>query len=164
MLPIIQPTSSNKKKKKLNKEKNRPLFNDDFSKFDTETGDKTATDGADIALAKMEALSEAKKTRRAPFNKEEAIKDAVTGGSLSYLMSRTLGLKDSRRIKALTSGRKNGLLGLAAAGAAGAMSIKKQKGEYNRQQASRELLSGKKTDRADEYKNYLKSKYNIGEK
>jgi len=148
-------------KKQYKKKKNKPLFTDDFSSFDTSTGEKVAS--SDMSLAKMEAISEAKKTRRSPHNKEETVKDAATGGSLSYLVGRTLNLKDSKRFKSLTSGRKNGVLGLAAAGVAGVMSAKKQKSEYNRQQASRELLSGKKTGRSSAYKNYLSSKYNLGE-
>jgi hypothetical protein len=152
-------TDKKKKKTHLAKIKNKPVFKEDFSAFDPVTGEKVAA--GDLSLAKMEAVSEAKKSRRDPHNKEETIKDAATGGSLSYLVGRTLGLKDSKRIKALTSGRKNGILGLAAAGVAGAMSAKKQKSEYNRQQASRELLSGKKTGRSTAYKDYLEKKYSL---
>ncbi len=147
------------KKVPFKKVQNKPIFKEDFSKFDTDTGEKIAA--GDLSLAKMEAVSEAKKARRDPHNKEETAKDAATGGSLSYLVGRTMGLKDSKRIKSLTSGRKNGMLGLAAAGVAGVMSAKKQKSEYNRQQASRELLSGKKTGRSSAYKDYLGQKYEL---
>jgi hypothetical protein len=134
-----------------------------FEKFDPVTGEKTASNGQQAALANMEAAGEARKTRRAPHSKEETVKDAATGGSLSYLVGRAMNLKDSSKRKWLTSSRKHGALGLAAAGVAGAMSVKKQKSEYNRQQGAREFIVGKDTDRAKAYKNTLKQKYNVKE-
>jgi len=151
------------KKKKL-KSKNRKLFNPDFSNYDTDTGSKIAEDSSSKYLANMEAASEARKTRRSPYNKEETLKDAATGGSLSYLVGRAMNLGDSKKLKFLTSSRKHGILGLGAAGVAAALSVKKQKGDYNRQQAAREFVAGKETGRSSAYKKYLKSKYKIEDK
>ena len=143
------------------KEKNKKLFNPSIENFDPVTGEKIATDNQQRILANMEASSEAKNTKRAPYSKEETVKDAATGGSLSYLIGRTMNLRDSKRLKFLTSSRKHGVLGLAAAGLAAGGSVKKQKSDYNRQQASREFISGKETGRSTAYKKYLATKYKI---
>lgn len=149
----------NKKQKSVLKKKNVPLFPTDFSKFDPATGDKIAEQ--QMNLARLEALSDAKGARTSATNKEETLKDAATGGSLSYLVGNSAITKDSNRIKSLTALRKKGLIGIAGALGAGVLSLRKQKGEYNRQQASRELLVGKETDRSTAYKNYLEKKYNL---
>ena len=155
------------KKDTVKKKKNALLFPTDFSKFDTSTGEKIADDSANNdnysnrSLAKMEAVSEAKETRTSPRDNEETLKDAATGGSLSYLVANPTINKDSKKLKWLTAGRKRGLVGLVGAAAAGALSLRKQKGEYNKQQASRELLSNKKTGRSIAYREYLKNKYSL---
>jgi hypothetical protein len=148
-------------KKVILRKKNKVLFSPDFSTFDTSTGGKVASRAT--TLASFEASSEARKTRRAPVSKEETAKDAATGGSLSYLVGRAINMKDSKKLKFLTSTRKHGILGLTAAAGAAALSAKKQKSEYNRQQAARELITGSATARSEAYKKYLKSKYAIGE-
>jgi hypothetical protein len=159
LTPREKKTPSNKKV--TLRKKNKVLFNPDFSTFDTSTGVKVASRAT--TLASFEASSEARKTRRAPVSKEETAKDAATGGSLSYLVGRAINMKDSKKVKFLTSTRKHGILGLAAAAGAAAMSAKKQKSEYNRQQAARELITGARTGRSEAYKKYLKSKYSIGD-
>jgi len=159
---MVGKNTNNAKKNTIVKNKNKKVFNIDFSRFDTGTGEKTADD-SDRNLARMEAISEAKKTRVSPSNNEETIKDAATGGSLSFLVGNSAISKDSKRIKMLTALRKKSILGLAGAATAAFASHRKQKGEYNRQQASRELIAGKKTGRAKAYSEYLNSKYS-GEK
>ena len=151
-----------KKQKPMFRKKNAPLFSSDFSRFDPVTGDKVAEQ--QMSLAKMEAFSDARKTRRSATNKEETLKDAATGGSLSFLVGNSTITKDSSRVKSLTALRKKGLIGITGALGAGALSLRKQKGEYNRQQASRELLAGKETDRSSAYKNYLEKKYKLKDK
>ena len=157
-------------KKKIGKKKplppvvkNKKIYNPSFENFDPNTGEKTATldPQKQRILANMEAGSEARNTRRSPYSKEETIKDAATGGSLSYLIGRTMSLKDSKKLKMLTSSRKHGILGLAAAGLAAGASVKKQKSDYNRQQGAREFMAGKETGRSSTYKDYLSKKYEV---
>ena len=154
------------KKAPVLKKKNDKVFdlNPNFAKFDTETGEKIAEDSEQLTLARMEAMGEAKKTKRSPSNAEETAKDAATGGSLAFLTASSAISKDSNKIKALTSMRKRGLVGVAGAAAAGALSQRKQKSEYNRQQAAREMVAGKETGRSSSYKKYLESKYRLGDK
>jgi hypothetical protein len=138
------------KKRFFTKKTNAPLFSR-FEKFDPETGEKIADDVADRRLAVMEAKSEAMGKRTAPVNYEETLKDSATGGSLAFLVSHT----------PIKNMRLKGAIGLASAIGAGALSLRKQRGEYNRQQGARELLAGKKTGRASAYKDYLVDKYKI---
>jgi hypothetical protein len=151
--------NANVKKPLTLKKKNRKLVKTDFANFDPTTGEKIASH--EMSLAKMEAYADARQTRRSPSNKEETLKDAATGGSLAFLVGNSAISSNSKRIKALTSMRKKGLIGIAGALGAGALSQRKQKSEYNRQQASRELLSGKHTGRSDAYHKQLSSKYNL---
>jgi len=150
------------KLKPFKKKRNKKLVSTDFSQFDPNSGEKIADTSQQMNLAKMEALADAKKTRKEPSNNEETLKDAATGGSLSYLVSNSAITKDSARIKALTMLRKKGLIGLTGAIGAGLLSRRKQKAEYNKQQAARELLTGKKTGRSAAYKDYLVNKYKEG--
>jgi len=159
MGPLDQKNEKKKPQKPILK-KNKPVFSGNFADFNPETGEKVADAQQQGALAKMEALGEAKKTRRSASNKEETLKDAATGGSLSFLVSNSAVAKDSTRFKALTALRKKGLIGVGGAIGAGVLSQRKQKSEYNRQQASRELFAGKKTGRSEAYKSYLNGKYN----
>lgn len=158
----MNPVQQNKPpKKKVFVKKNKKVFSDDFSKFNTDTGDKIAGE-KDLSLARMEATTEAKKSRRSASNKEETVKDAATGGSLAFLVGNAAISKDSARLKGLTALRKKGLIGIGGAIGAGVLSRRKQKSDYNRQQASRELLAGKKTGRSSAYKGYLENKYELG--
>lgn len=153
------PPVQNNKNKPLKKKRNKKVFPTDFSQFDPVSGDKIADSSHQLGLAKMEALADAKKNRRSPGNKEETLKDAATGGSLSFLVGNSAITKDSSNMKSLTALRKKGLIGLTGAMGAGILSLRKQKSEYNKQQASRELLVGKETGRSSAYKEYLKNKY-----
>ena len=155
-------TILNNKPKPFKKKRNKKLLDINFAQFDPDTGEKIANPiqvAQQNNLAKMEAVSDALGRRRVPSNKEETLKDAATGGSLSYLVANSAITKDSKRIKALTMLRKKGLIGLTGALTAGLLSRIKQRGEYNRQQAARELLTGKKTARSIAYRNYLRNKY-----
>jgi hypothetical protein len=99
----------------------------------------------------MEARSESLGKRTAPVNYEETLKDSATGGSLAFLVSHA----------PIKNMRLKGAIGLASAVGAGALSLRKQKSEYNKQQGSREFLAGKRTGRASAYKGYLMDKYKI---
>jgi hypothetical protein len=138
------------KKKPFYKKMNAPVFSR-FEKFDPETGEKIANENMSKKLAVMEARAEALGKRTAPVNYEETLKDAATGGSLAFLVSHD----------PINNMRWKGAIGLASAVGAGALSLRKQKSEYNKQQGSRELLAGKKTGRASAYKGYLLDKYKI---
>ena len=152
-------TILNNKPKPFKKKRNKKLLDINFAQFDPDTGEKIANPIQQENLARMEAMADAQGRRSAPSNTEETIKDGVTGGSLSYLVTNSAITKDSKRIKALTALRKKGLIGLTGALTAGLLSRIKQRGEYNRQQAARELLAGKKTARSIAYRNYLRNKY-----
>ena len=151
--------ASSLKKKIFKKRSNKPLFQ--FDKFDPVTGEKIAnstekSSGEDPnkimkskSIALMEARADAMKGRSSPMSGAETLKDGATGGSLSFLLANATGMK------------RKGLIGLAGAVGAGALSLRKQRSEYNRQQAAREFLSGRGTGRSTAYKGYLKGKYNI---
>jgi len=163
---MTQLQTKKKNKKPVLLKKNTKVF--DFSTFDPATGEKIANSSIqslneeskkNALLARMEAASEARGKRTSPISTEESIKDALTGGSAAFLVGNALIGKDSSRVKWLTAARKKGLLGLGAAALAAGMSVRKQKSEYNKQQGARELLAGKKTNRAEAYREYLASKY-----
>ncbi len=156
------PLKKNEKPKLFERKKNQPVFKTDFSKFNTDTGEKVAN--VQMNLARMEASSEAKKNKRSANSNEETLKDSATGGSLAFLVASPAITKDSTRIKALTALRKKGLIGVAGAIGAGVLSRKKQKSEYNQQQAARELIAGKETGRSSAYKKYLSGKYRLESK
>lgn len=149
----------NKKNKKI-KDVIKPI---DFSKFDPITGEKTAGQEEQKRLAHMELSADARKTRTSERSIEDTLKDSSVGGSLSFLTASSAISKDSNKIKALTALRKKGLIGVVGAGIAGALSVKKQKSEYNRQQGARENIAGKETGRALAYKDMLKRKYNLND-
>ena len=150
-------------KKPGNKKVKDILKDTDFSKFDPITGDKVAGDDEQRRLANMEMNADARKSRNAPSSKEETLKDAATGGSLSFLTASGAIAKGSKRFKGLTAMRKKGIVGLVGAGIAGGLSQKKQKSEYNKQQGARENLAGKETGRSSAYKGMLKRKYDIND-
>jgi hypothetical protein len=145
---------------KNKKEKNKTLksiLGDyvSFSKFDPITGDKVASsksdkdEGIKRALANMEMSSDARKGRTSPNSVEETLKDAATGGSLSFLTASSL----------LKSTKMKGVAGLAGAIGAGALSAKKQLSEYNKQQGARENIVGRKTNRSEAYSKMINKKY-----
>ncbi len=145
------------KKKALVKKENKKLFSPSFENFDPVTGEKVAQKKEVSArLANMEAASAARGTREAPSNTEETIKDVGTGAALGTLGAHAVLEKATLRKKAL--------IGLGIAGVAGVLSRKKQKSEYNKQQASREFLAGGETERGKQYKGYLAGKYSLGKK
>ena len=160
----------NKEKPAFKKAKNKKLFPDksetaalkspNFSSFDPVTGEKVAekTDDTQNRLANMEASSAAKGTREAPSNIEETIKDVGTGGAIGTIGAAAL-------MPQKTSFKKKGIIATGIGLGAGFLSRRKQKNEYNKQQAARELLAGKKTGRSAQYKTYLEGKYKLkGEK
>ena len=145
------------KKKIFAKKENSKLFTPSFMNYDTVTGDKIAEKKEVSArLANMEAASAAKGTREAPSSTEETIKDVGTGAALGTLGAHALLQKAKFHHKAY--------VGLGAGALAGYLSRKKQKNEYNKQQAAREFLAGGDTDRGKEYKRYLGSKYSVGKR
>lgn len=138
--------------------KNNTLYTLNLSKYDPVTGDKIAKENEPnpenvkrSRLAYMEAVSRSKSNKEAPTDNVETARDAGLGGSLGMLGAHVLMGKSSLQRK--------GLVGAAATIGSGLLSVSKQKSEYNKQQASRELLSGVKTDRSSDYKNYLDKKY-----
>ena len=137
----------------------------DFTEFDPVTGDKVASVGKDdnttVAkrMAVLHAVADARGRRTSPSNVEETLKDTATGGSIAYLLGRAMNFKDSKRFKFLTGNKKEALFGLSTAGLASILSLRKQKNEYNKQMAARELLANKQTGRAQLYKKMLESKY-----
>ncbi len=145
------------KKKALVKKENKKLFSPSFENFDPVTGEKVAQKKEVSArLANMEAASAARGTREAPSNTEETIKDVGTGAALG-----TLG---AHAVLEKATLRKKELIGIGIAGVAGVLSRKKQKSEYNKQQASREFLAVGETEIGKQYKGYLAGKYSLGKK
>ncbi len=155
-----------KDKRAFKKAKNKKLFPDksnvrslkspSFSNFDPVTGEKVAekTDGTQNRLANMEASSAAKGTREAPSNTEETIKDIGTGGALGTVGAAAI-------LPKKTSFKAKGIMATGIGLGAGFLSLRKQKNEYNKQQAARELLAGKPTGRSSQYKSYLEGKYKL---
>ncbi len=143
------------KKKIFIKKENKKLFAPSFENFDPLTGEKVANKKeVSGRLANMEAASAARGTREAPSSTEETIKDVGTGAALGTLGAHAVLEKATLRKKAL--------IGLGIAGLAGVLSRKKQKSEYNKQQAAREFLAGGETERGKQYKGYLSGKYSLG--
>ena len=155
----MTPKEKTKEKKKVFKIKeNKKLFTPSFMEFDTSTGEKVANKKEVSArLANMEAASAAKGTREAPSNTEETIKDVGTGATLGSLGAHAAMNKN-------TSFKVKAMVGLGAGALAGYLSRRKQKNEYNKQQAAREFLAGGETARGKKYKGYLSSKYEVGDK
>lgn len=143
------------KKKVFAKKENKALFTPSFLGYDTNTGEKVAQKREVSArLANMEAASAAKGTREAPSNTEETIKDVGTGAALGSLGAHAL-------MNKATSFKSKAYVGLGAGALAGYLSRRKQKSEYNKQQAAREFLAGGDTDRGKKYRKYLGSKYDV---
>ncbi len=146
------------KKKVLIKKENKKLFSPSFENFDPLTGEKVAQKKEVSArLANMEAASAARGTREAPSNTEETIKDIGTGAALGTVGAHAL-MPDKTTLK------RKAFIGAGVAALAGYLSRKKQKSEYNKQQASREFLAGGETERGKQYKGYLADKYDLGDK
>ena len=148
-----------KEQKKIFKIKeNKKLFTPSFMEFDTATGEKVANKkDVSARLANMEAASAAKGTREAPSSKEETIKDVGTGAALGSLGAHAIMNKNSPF-------KHKAIVGIGAGALAGYLSIRKQKNEYNKQQAAREFLAGGDTARGKTYKGYLSAKYKVGDK
>ena len=143
------------KKKAFTRIENKKVFSPSFMGYDTTTGEKIATKKEVPArLANMEAASAAKGTREAPSNTEETIKDVGTGAALGSLGAHAL-------MNKATSFKHKAYVGLGAGAVAGYLSRRKQKNEYNKQQAAREFLAGGQTGRSDTYKKYLAEKYDV---
>ncbi len=150
-----KPRDKEKEKKIFKKKENKKLFSPSFMEYDPVTGEKTANKKEVSArLANMEAASAAKGTREAPSSTEETIKDVGTGAALG-----TLGAHAALNTKSFQT---KAFVGIGAGALAGFLSRRKQKNEYNKQQAAREFLAGGDSDRGKEYRKYLSSKYKIG--
>ena len=146
------------KKKNFKMKENKKLFKPSFLDYDTATGEKIAQKKeVSSILANMEAASAAKGTREAPSNTEETIKDVGTGAALGSIGAHAL-------MNKATSFKRKAYVGMGVGALAGYFSRKKQKNEYNKQQAAREFLAGGETDRGKTYKGYLASKYKVGNK
>ncbi len=147
-----------KNKKVFAPKENKKLFSPSFENFDPVTGEKIAQKKEVSArLANMEAASAAKGTREAPSSTEETIKDVGTGTALGSIGAHAL-MRKERPFKT------KAIIGLGAGALAGYLSRRKQKSEYNKQQAAREFLAGGETQRGKQYKGYLSDKYDIGKK
>ena len=141
--------------------------NPDFSHFDPDTGEKianqlrndlvknnpnmTVRNNSSLSLAKEEAIADAKKNQDKPIDWFHALKSGTVGTSGGFVLSQLAHLK----------GRKAGLISLGLGSAIGAMDMKRQLGNYNKQMAARELIAGKKTPRSIAYYENLKRKYNL---
>ena len=139
----------------------------DFSHFDPDTGEKIANQLRDelvqnnptgnirrnpsLSLAKEEAITDARRGQDKPIDWFHALKSGTVGTSGGFVLSQLAHLK----------GRKAGLLSLGLGTAIGAIDMKKQLGNYNKQMAARELIAGKKTPRSVAYYENLKRKYNL---
>lgn len=141
----------------------------DFSHFDPDTGEKVANQlrnelvnnnnkmnvpnskNTSLSLAKEEAMADARKGQSKPIDWFHALKAGTVGTSGGFVLSQLAHLK----------GRKAGLLSLGLGSAIGAMDMKRQLGDYNKQMAARELIAGKKTPRSIAYYKNMKSKYNL---
>ncbi len=152
---IVKPIMPAKKRRIKRGKSIKDLYAESvsFSKFDPITGEKVATE-KDTATARrmaaMERETDARQSRTSPVSLPETMKDAATGGSLSFLTASTM-IK-SPKIKAG--------LGLAGTIGAGLASAKNQLSSYNRQMGARESILGKNTERGKEYSRQLKKKYN----
>ena len=155
---MITKNKTKEKKKTFTRKENKKVSTPSFLNYDTVTGEKTANKKEVSArLANMEAASAAKGIREAPSNTEETIKDVGTGAALGSVGAHAMMNKK-------TSFKRKAYVGLAAGALAGYLSRKKQKNEYNKQQAAREFLAGGETARGKTYKGYLSSKYKVGDK
>jgi len=159
--------NNTKKIKPRAKRKKNPLFEIyPMAKFNPDTGEKVAdtqpeNPNTSRKMALFEAMADAKRSRTEPVSKQETAKDSITGSGLGLLAGHVIVGKDSNKLKWLTAGRKKGLIALGGAALSGVASVGKQLSEYNRQQGSREMLSGKQTDRSLSYKKALEKKYGL---
>jgi len=146
----------NKKPKAKNKTLKSLFANStSFSDFDPITGEKVAKDDSSSkkesskAMANMEMSADARKTKATPLDGVETLRDAATGGSLSFLTSSSL----------LKNNKIKGAIGLAGAIGSGVLSAKKQMSDYNKQQGARETIAGKKSARSKAYADMINKKY-----